>query len=44
MAAAEIDYHNSFQSRFSGVYLAFEVFQERECKEMLAISYLVLQA
>ena len=29
---------------FSGVHLAFEVFQERELKEVLAMSYLVLQA
>ena len=28
----------------SGDYLGFEVFQKRESKEMLAISYLVLQA
>ena len=29
---------------FSGVYLTLEVFQDKEHKEMLAISYLVLQA
>ena len=43
-AAADIDYQNSFQSRFSGVYLVFEVFQQRESKEMLTVSYLILQA
>ena len=34
---AEIDYRNSCQSPFSGMYLVFEVFQEGEFKEMLAI-------
>ena len=40
-AAAEIAFQNSCQSRFSGVYLVFKVFQESESKDMLAISYLV---
>ena len=34
-------YPNSCQSRFSGVYLVFEVVQEREFKDMLAVFYLV---
>ena len=38
-AVAENDHQNSCQSRFSGVYLAFEVFQERESKQMLAAPY-----
>ena len=42
--AGKIYYQNSCDFRYSGVYLVFEVFQEREFKEMLAISYLVLQA
>ena len=29
---------------FAGVHLALEVFQEIECKEMLALPYLILQA
>ena len=36
-----ISYQNSCQSRFPGVYLVFEVLEEREFQEMLAISYLV---
>ena len=43
-AAAEFYYQNSYQSRFSGVYLAIEVFQGREFMEMLAVFYVVLQA
>ena len=35
---------NLCQSCFSSVYFVFEVFQEREFEEMLAISYLVLKA
>ena len=35
---------NFCQSRFSGVYLVFEVVQERGFKERLAIPVLVLQA
>ena len=31
---------NSCQFRFSDVCLDFEVFQARECEEMLAISYI----
>ena len=42
--AAEIYFQISCQSRFSGVYLVFEVLQESEFKERLATSYLVLQA
>ena len=38
--AAEIDDQNSCQSRFSGIYLVFEVLQEREFKEMLAVAHL----
>ena len=44
MSSGEIYYQNSCQSRFSGLYLIFEVFQERAIKERLAIAYLVLQA
>ena len=40
--AADFDGQNSCQSRFSSVHLVLEEFQERESKEMLAISYLVL--
>ena len=35
---AEIHYQNSCQSRFSGMYLVFEVFQDKAFKEMLAVS------
>ena len=40
----ELYYQNSCQSNFSSVHLVFEVFQDKEFKERLAISYLVLQA
>ena len=43
-AAADIYYQHSCQSGFSGVYLVFKVCQERDFKETLAISFLVLQA
>ena len=47
-AEAEVHYQNSCQSRFSRMYLVFEVFQEREFVDMqhrmLVVSYLVLQA
>ena len=44
MSGGDLYYQHSCQSRVSGVYLVVEVFQETELKEMLAISYLVLQA
>ena len=38
-------YLNSCHSRFSGVHLVLRHFRKgNECKEMLAISYLILQA
>ena len=39
-----VHYQNSCQSHFSGVCLVFEVFQERACKEMLAVYFLILHA
>ena len=37
-------HQNSCQTRYSGAYLVSEVLQGRELKEMLPISYLILQA
>ena len=39
-----MDYQNSRESRFSGVYLAFEVFRKGTLRKWLAVAYVVLQA